>query len=93
MPPTATESPATGALESFLLNYVTERTGYPPETVPWDADLEADLGVDPIAKAQMVAELRREFACDDGEPAPADDLVTLRQVRDYFAGLGGVRVK
>jgi len=86
-------TPPMGPLESFLMDYVTERTGYPPETIPWDADLEADLGIDPVAKAQMVAELQREFACGNGEPVAADRFVTLRQVRDYFAGRGGVRVK
>ncbi|NLE39180.1 MAG: hypothetical protein GX621_14245, partial [Pirellulaceae bacterium] len=39
-------------LESFLVNFVVEHTGYPPEIVELDADLEADLGIDSIKKAQ-----------------------------------------
>ena len=30
-------------LEEFLINFVVEQTGYPPEIVELDADLEADL--------------------------------------------------
>lgn len=75
------------------MDYVTERTGYPSETVPWDADLEADLGLDPIAKAQMVADLQRELGNGNGGTAPAGDFVTLRQVRDHFAAMNGGRAK
>jgi len=86
-------APPSDAIESLLVNYVVERTGCPAEAVDLDSDLEADLGVDPMAKAQMVAELREELACGDREPLPAEEMVTLRQVRDYLAGRAGVRVK
>jgi acyl carrier protein len=75
----------TGMLDRFLVNYVTDRIGCLPETVDWDADLEADLGIDPITKAEMLAELLRESAGGEQEPLPADRFVTLRHVRDYFA--------
>ncbi len=50
------QSPA--ELESFLINFVVEQTGYPTEVVELDADLEADLGIDSIKKAQLFGELR-----------------------------------
>ena len=46
-------------LEKFLINFVVEQTGYPPEVVELDADLEADLGIDSIKKAQLFGELAR----------------------------------
>ena len=47
------------SFESFLINFVVEQTGYPPEVVELDADLEADLGIDSIKKAQLFGELQR----------------------------------
>ena len=48
-------------LEKFLINFVVEQTGYPPEVVELDADLEADLGIDSIKKAQLFGELAEYF--------------------------------
>ena len=48
-------------LEAFLVNFIVEQTGYPPESVDIDADLEADLGIDSIKKAQMFGELGERF--------------------------------
>ena len=58
--------PASGGLdpaelEKFLINFVVEQTGYPPEVVELDADLEADLGIDSIKKAQLFGELAEYF--------------------------------
>ena len=55
-------------LEKFLVNFVVEQTGYPPEVVELDADLEADLGIDSIKKAQMFGELQEYFDIARGEP-------------------------
>ncbi len=48
--------PAAIAVETAI-NFVIEQTGYPPEIVRLDADLEADLGIDSIKKAQLFGEL------------------------------------
>ena len=70
-------------LETFLINFVVEQTGYPPEVVDLDADLEADLGIDSIKKAQLFGELNEHF--DIGNSAAVanlslDDFPTLRHV-------------
>ena len=51
-------------LEKFLINFVVEQTGYPPEIVELDADLEADLGIDSIKKAQLFGELESTSRCN-----------------------------
>lgn len=48
-------------LQQFLIDFVVEQTGYPPDIVELDADLEADLGIDSIKKAQLFGELREMF--------------------------------
>jgi acyl transferase domain-containing protein len=82
----AAEDPETGELRAFLVNFVCEQTGYPPEVVGLDSDLEADLGIDSIKKAQMLGELRETY-----EFQPAKDLTlaafpTLRHILEYLKG-------
>ena len=59
-------------LEEFLVNFVVEQTGYPPEMVEMDVDLEADLGIDSIKKAQLFGELAEHFdvAAESSDEAP-----------------------
>ncbi|WP_047816571.1 type I polyketide synthase [Rhodopirellula islandica] len=42
---------------SFLFDLVVDLTGYDPEVIEFDADLEAELGVDSIKKAQLIGEI------------------------------------
>lgn len=44
-------------LRTFVRDLVIELTGYSPEIIDFEADLEADLGVDSIKKAQILGEL------------------------------------
>ena len=67
-------------LETFLINFVVEQTGYPPEIVDLDADLEADLGIDSIKKAQLFGELGEYFEVRPAENMSLDDFPTLRHV-------------
>ena len=56
-----TSVPSTGIsdsqLRSFVLDLVIELTGYEPDVVAFDADLEAHLGIDSIKKAQILGEM------------------------------------
>ena len=73
-------------LESFLINFVVEQTGYPTEVVELDADLEADLGIDSIKKAQLFGELREYFDVTPSEDLSLDDFPTLRHVLKFLQG-------
>ena len=85
-------SPVSSAaeLEAFLINFVVEQTGYPAEVVDLDADLEADLGIDSIKKAQLFGELQEYFdvGAVTGNAAGAgfslDDFTTLRHVLNFL---------
>jgi acyl transferase domain-containing protein/NADP-dependent 3-hydroxy acid dehydrogenase YdfG len=80
-------------LEKFLVNFVVEQTGYPPEVVELDADLEADLGIDSIKKAQMFGELQEYFdvtpltSSEGVENLTLDDFPTLRHIVNFLAKL------
>jgi acyl transferase domain-containing protein/NAD(P)H-dependent flavin oxidoreductase YrpB (nitropropane dioxygenase family) len=45
-------------LASHLMRIVQERTGYPPEMLKLDLDLEADLGIDSIKRVEILGSLR-----------------------------------
>ncbi len=89
--PAATPAPAPAApavdskeLETFLVNFVVEHTGYPAEIVEMDADLEADLGIDSIKKAQLFGELGEYFDVEPSEDLSLDDFPTLRHVLNFL---------
>ena len=76
-------------LESALIAFVVEQTGYPEEMVEMDADLEGDLGIDSIKKAQLMGELNEKYHfVDDSAPADSDmsldDFPTLGSIRDFL---------
>ncbi|MBR4751293.1 MAG: hypothetical protein IK077_06000, partial [Thermoguttaceae bacterium] len=75
-------------LDAYLVNFVVEQTGYPEDMVELDADLEGDLGIDSIKKAQLLGELNEKFhfsTADDMNGATSlDDFATLRAIRDFI---------
>jgi len=86
-PPSPAAAPAEAAAddwEPFLIHFVCEQTGYPPEVVDLDADLEADLGVDSIKKAQLFGELRERFEFQNAGQLTLQDFTTLRHVLDFL---------
>ena len=71
-------------LSSFLTNFVVEQTGYPPDIVELDADLEADLGIDSIKKAQLFGEIGEYFAIPPRADLSLDEFPTLRHVLEFL---------
>ena len=72
-------------LSTFLVNFVVEQTGYPPDIVELDADLEADLGIDSIKKAQLFGEIGEYFSIPPRQDLSLDEFPTLRHVLDFLA--------
>ncbi|WP_238175933.1 type I polyketide synthase [Kribbella albertanoniae] len=64
------------AVRSMVLTVIAERTGYPVDMIDPDLDLEADLSVDSIKRAEIAGELATRLGL------PADgDLEELSQAR------------
>ena len=84
---------STAELEAFLVNFVVEQTGYPAEIVELDADLEADLGIDSIKKAQLFGELGNQFQLEPDANVSLDDFSTLLSVLSYLHEKGVGRVE
>ena len=72
-------------LSKALINIVAEKTGYPPEMLELNMDMEADLGIDSIKRVEILGALEDDFP----SLPPADTEVlgqtrTLQEIVDYM---------
>ncbi len=76
-PPTAAE------LQGTVLTLISERTGYPIDLIDPDLDLEADLSIDSIKRAEIAGEMASRLGMLNLETAESmfEDLVRARTVR------------
>jgi len=71
-------------IRKILVDYVIEQTGYPEDIVQMDADLEADLGIDSIKKAQLFGEVGARFQIAPRADLSLDDFPTLGHVLRFL---------
>jgi hypothetical protein len=64
-------------LTARLLQIVCQRTGYPPEMLGLDLDLEADLGIDSIKRVEILGSLSGA----DGEGGLAVEMEKLTGIK------------
>ncbi len=79
----APPAPAGDTVAAKVLDVVAEKTGYPPEMLDLDLDLEADLGVDTVKQAETFAAIREAFGIERIENLKLRDYPTLRHVIDF----------
>ena len=72
-------------LSETLLEVVSDKTGYPPEMLELDMDMEADLGIDSIKRVEILGALQ-EAMPDLPQPNLEDlgELRTLNQIIEYL---------
>ncbi|MET0493083.1 MAG: SDR family oxidoreductase, partial [Actinoplanes sp.] len=79
--------PALG-VQAAVLAVISERTGYPQELIELDLDLEADLSVDSIKRAEVAGEVADRLGLSvEGAEADLEDLVKARTVRAMVSWL------
>ena len=59
---------------------VAEQTGYPPELLDLDLDLEADLGIDTVKQAELFAQVRETYGIERDDSLKLRDYPTLNHV-------------
>jgi len=75
------------ALETTLLTVVGDLTGYPPEMIEMDMDIEADLGIDSIKRVEILSTLEEKMPeLPAVSPEVMGSLKTLRQIVDFLDG-------
>ncbi len=66
-----------------VLEIVAEKTGYPPDMLEMDLDLEADLGVDTVKQAETFAAVREAYGIARQENLKLRDFPTLKHVVEF----------
>ncbi|MFN2130484.1 MAG: beta-ketoacyl synthase N-terminal-like domain-containing protein, partial [Anaerolineae bacterium] len=74
--PTAA-APASGTVADQVLALVSEKTGYPPDMLDLDLDLEADLGIDTVKQAEVFSTIRERYDIPRRENLRLRDYNTL----------------
>ncbi|WBC00005.1 SDR family NAD(P)-dependent oxidoreductase [Solwaraspora sp. WMMA2080] len=86
-------SPAAGSVgvaqfQEAILEVLSERTGYPVDLIELDLDLEADLSIDSIKRAEVAGEVATRLRLSvDGDESELEELVRARTVRTMVAWL------
>jgi acyl transferase domain-containing protein/NADP-dependent 3-hydroxy acid dehydrogenase YdfG len=84
--PTAASAPG---IETVLLAVVAEKTGYPPESLNPDLDLESDLGIDSIKRVEILSAIQEKLPqAPKVKPEHLGTLRTLRQITAYLSQAG-----
>ena len=75
----------TDKIQSIMMDVVADKTGYPPEMLELDMDMEADLGIDSIKRVEILGAVQ-ELIPDLPELNPEDlvELRTLGEIVDYM---------
>ncbi|GLY47202.1 polyketide synthase [Lentzea sp. NBRC 102530] len=71
-------------VRAVVLRTISTRTGYPVEMLQPGLDLEADLSIDSIKRAEIVGELAQEL----GAPGEVDELAQLKTIDGIVAWFG-----
>ncbi|MEW6442981.1 MAG: SDR family NAD(P)-dependent oxidoreductase [bacterium] len=86
LPAAEPKGAAEGEVTASILSMVAEKTGYPPDMLDLDLDLEADLGIDTIKQAELFGEIRKAFALPPAEGLKIADFPTLRRIVRWVEG-------
>ncbi|MER6223479.1 SDR family NAD(P)-dependent oxidoreductase [Streptomyces sp900105755] len=93
-PAPAAEPEATADVERVVLEIISERTGYPVDMIEPDLDLEADLSIDSIKRAEIAGELAKRLGIAGGAETLDDaELEELAKARTAAAVTGWLRAR
>ncbi|MFJ5035670.1 SDR family NAD(P)-dependent oxidoreductase [Streptomyces sp. NPDC088560] len=88
--PVLRQAPAASApqdVSAVVLSVISERTGYPEELIEPDLDLEADLSIDSIKRAEVVGEVAARLGLPTSDESRMEELVRSRTVSLMVAAL------
>ncbi|MGD2026785.1 MAG: beta-ketoacyl synthase N-terminal-like domain-containing protein, partial [Anaerolineales bacterium] len=80
---TSAAIPTEEEIKEFLLNLVSEKTGYPVEILEMDLDLEADLGIDTVKQAELFSAVRENYSIPRREDLMLIEYNTLQKVVEF----------
>jgi acyl transferase domain-containing protein/NAD(P)H-dependent flavin oxidoreductase YrpB (nitropropane dioxygenase family)/NAD(P)-dependent dehydrogenase (short-subunit alcohol dehydrogenase family)/acyl carrier protein len=71
-----------------LIAMISERTGYPPEMLDLDLNIEADLGIDSIKRVEILGEFRKQYigASTDHVRVAMEQITRKKTLREVVEG-------
>ncbi|RDV36640.1 SDR family NAD(P)-dependent oxidoreductase [Bradymonadaceae bacterium TMQ3] len=78
------------SIDAELMRVLCEQTGYESEEIEFDYELEADLGVDTVKQAEIMAQVRELYGLERDESFRLSEYPTLRRMGDYVAARVGL---
>ncbi|QJW94010.1 type I polyketide synthase [Frigoriglobus tundricola] len=86
-PAPVAKAPARDQVATALLGVVSEKTGYPVDSLDLSLSLDADLGVDSIKRVEILSALQEKLPeAPVVKPEHLGTLHTLQDVADFLAG-------
>ncbi len=79
------EKPSGLGLNEVVKNVVSRTTGYEPELIDNEMDLEEDLGIDTIKQAEIFGEIRDEFSLPLDESVSLAEFRTINDIVEYIS--------
>ncbi|MCK5798647.1 MAG: SDR family NAD(P)-dependent oxidoreductase, partial [Deltaproteobacteria bacterium] len=76
-------SGSTDPVVAKVVEIIAEQTGYPPDMLDLDLDLEADLGIDTVKQAETFAAVREAFGVESAGDLQLRDFPTMKHVVEY----------
>ncbi|HET8979436.1 MAG TPA: SDR family NAD(P)-dependent oxidoreductase [Solirubrobacteraceae bacterium] len=88
-PPTeaAGEGLSREQIERRLLEIVSERTGYPPDMLALDGDLEGDLGIDSIKRVEIAGTFTQDLSASARAAIDMEQLTASRTLSDVITAI------
>ena len=75
----------TSKIKETLITVVSEKTGYPPEMLSMDMDMEGDLGIDSIKRVEIMSAMQER--CPEAPVVQPDQLSNLRTLAQVMETL------
>jgi len=76
---------------STLIGIIAEKTGYEPEELEADFELEADLGIDTVKQAEVLSDITERYGLGSDDDFRLSDYPTIEALAGYVVGrLGSV---
>lgn len=72
-------------VRAAVLEVISERTGFPPEMIEGDLDMEADLSIDSIKRTEIAGTLLRKLGLIDRAGDDGPDLLVRQRTADTLA--------
>ncbi|MGE5813459.1 MAG: SDR family NAD(P)-dependent oxidoreductase, partial [Acidobacteriota bacterium] len=76
-------APTADSIRETIVSLVVEKTGYPAEMLDLDLDLEADLGIDTVKQAELLAAIRGIYSIPRDQSLKLRDFPTLNHVIQF----------